>query len=127
MIKCENCIHYDLCVELMAHAKHQEKDFVKECLSEGNGCTDHFKDEALFVELPCKVGDKLFVLSQMRDKRILPFINEYLCTSISIKKRSITVYHEMDGYIKIFKQTDFGKTVFLTKEEAERKLKEENK
>ena len=59
--KCENCIHYDLCVELMAHAKHQEKDFVKECLSEGNGCTDHFKDKSLCVELPCKVGDTVYI------------------------------------------------------------------
>lgn len=72
---------------------------------------------------PCKVGDTLYVISQMKDKRILPFINEYEVTSISIKKKSIVIYHEMDGYIKIFKQNDFGKTVFLTKEEAERALK----
>jgi hypothetical protein len=73
-----------------------------------------------WVKLPCKVGDILYVISQMKDKRILPFINEFEVTSISIKKKSIVIYHEMDGYIKTFKQTDFGKTVFLTKKEAER-------
>ncbi len=75
---------------------------------------------------PCKVGDKLFVISQMRDKRILPFVNEYEATSIKLGKRKCVVYHEKDGFIKIFKQDDFGKTVFLTKEEAEEKLKELN-
>ena len=73
-----------------------------------------------WVQLPCKVGDTLYVISQMKDKRILPFINKYEVTSICIKKKSIVIYHEMDGYIKIFKETDFGKTVFLSKEEAER-------
>lgn len=76
-----------------------------------------------FIVPPCKVGDTLYVISQMKDKRILPFINEYEVTSISIKKKSIVIYHEIDGYIKIFRQNDFGKTVFLTREEAERALK----
>lgn len=73
-----------------------------------------------WVQLPCKVGDTLYVISQMKDKRILPFINKYEVTSICIKKKSIVIYHEMDGYIKIFRETDFGKTIFLSKEEAER-------
>lgn len=76
-----------------------------------------------WVQLPCKVGDILYVISQMKDRRILPFINEFEVTSISIKKKSIVIYHEMNGYIKTFKQTDFGKTVFLTKKEAETKMK----
>lgn len=74
------------------------------------------------VVVPCRVGDTLYVISQMRDKRILPFINEYECTSIKLGKRKCCVYHEMDGFIKIFKEDDFGKTVFLTKEEAEAAL-----
>lgn len=78
------------------------------------------------VRLPCKVGDILYVISQMKDKRILPFINEYEVTSIDIKRKSIVIYHEMDGYIKSFKQTDFGRTIFLTKEEAERAAADNN-
>jgi hypothetical protein len=73
-----------------------------------------------WVQLPCKVGDILYVITQMKDKRILPFINEYEVTSISINRKSIVVYHEMDGFIKNFRQCDFGKTIFLTREEAER-------
>ena len=73
---------------------------------------------------PCKVGDTLYVISQMKDKRILPFVNEYEATYIQVGKRKCKVYHEKDGFIKIFLQDDFGKTVFLTKEEAEAALKE---
>jgi hypothetical protein len=79
-----------------------------------------------WVQLPCKVGDILYVISQMKDKRILPFINEYEVTSICIKRKSIVIYHEMDGYIKSFKQTDSGRTIFLTKEEAERAVTDIN-
>lgn len=89
------------------------KDVV-EMLDEG-----YRKQSENVIELPCRVGETLYVISQIKDKRILPFINEYEVTSIGIKKKGIIVYHEMDGYIKSFKQTDFGKTVFLTKEEAE--------
>ena len=72
---------------------------------------------------PCKVGDTLYVISQMKDKRILPFVNEYQATYIQVGKRKCKVYHEKDGFIKIFLQDNFGKTVFLTREEAEKALK----
>ena len=103
------------------------------------GCTEHWCYEVMknrlaeledkiengtLIELPCKVGDTVFVLSQMKDKRILPFINTYEITSITIRKKTIYFYHEMDGFIKIFKLNDFGETVFLTREKAEQKLKE---
>lgn len=74
------------------------------------------------VVLPCKVGDTLYVISQMRNKRLMPFINTYECTSIKIGKRKCCVYHEIDGYIRIFKEDEFGKTVFTSREEAEAAL-----
>lgn len=84
------------------------------------------KQSESVIELPCKVGDTLYVISQTKDKRFLPFIKEYEVTSISIKKKRIVIYHEMDGYIKTFKEIDFGKTVFLSKAEAERVVTDNN-
>ena len=69
----------------------------------------------------------MYVVSQTKDRRILPFVNEYEVTSIKVGKRKCTIYHEMDGYIKIFKQDEFGKTVFLAREEAEAALAERRK
>ena len=37
---------------------------------------DHLLENGVIVP-PCKVGDNLYVISQMKDKRILPFINTY--------------------------------------------------
>jgi hypothetical protein len=55
----------------------------------------------------------------------LPFIKEYDVTSIRLGKRKCVVYHEEEGgFIALFKQDDFGKTVFLTREEAEKALAE---
>lgn len=76
---------------------------------------------------PCKVGDTVYVVSQTKDRRILPFVNEYEVTSIKVGKRKCTIYHEMDGYIKIFKQDEFGRTIFTTREEAEAALVERHK
>lgn len=82
-------------------------------------CLCNQEKDGEWIKLPCKVGDTLYVISQMKDKRFLPFINKYEVTSIEIKKKSIVIYHEKNEYTKTFKQTDFGKTVFLSKEEAE--------
>ena len=76
---------------------------------------------------PCKVGQTLYVILKMKDKRILPFVNEYEATFIQLGKRKCKVYYEKDGFIKIFLQDDFGETVFLTREEAEKALKEREK
>jgi hypothetical protein len=113
---CKDCIHYEAC-EWFGFIYVEE--MADDCL--------RFKPKSRFIESPCKVGDTLYVISRMKDNRILPFISQYEATSIAIKKKSIVVYHEMDGYIKLFKSTDFGKTVFLTKEEAEKALEERNK
>lgn len=122
--KCENCIHYDLCVELMAHTKHQEKDFVKECLSKVNGCTDHFKDKSLCVELPCKVGDTVYI-SDFAEVMEAFASNIKMFYNYLTKEIENVVDLRIIGNFSIHKNfKDFGKTVFLTEEEAERKLKE---
>lgn len=118
-------------IELIADARNNYYDFSDEMhekgMPVGESSEEYIADSLLkngMIVPPCKVGDILYVISQTKDKRILPFIDKYEVTSISIKKKSIVIYHEMDGYIKIFKQTDFGKTVFLTQNEAEQALKE---
>lgn len=110
----------DRLIELLRKIKingTQYSDFVLEAIA------DHLLAAGVILP-PCKVGDTVYALSQMRDKRVLPFINEYEVTSIEMGKKKCLVYHQMDGFIKIFKQDDFGKTVFLTREEAERALAE---
>lgn len=64
-------------------------------------CRD-FKDKSKFIELPCNVGDTVYAI-------VNPYISSaYIC--------------ETKFIVSLF--DSFGKTVFLTREEAEAKLKE---
>ena len=82
-------------------------------------------EQGLLLRLPLKIGDKVY--SVTRD-----FISEY--TICSIEKYNEGFFFnwkcEKGIYINVrgFTEYDIGKTVFLTKTEAEQKLKEmENK
>ena len=82
---CVHCVHKDVC--RYSSLKYIEID-----------CR-HFKDKSLFVELPCAIGETVYMVD-IYDKIIL--------------KREFNIHWIYD----------FGKTVFLTKEDAEKKLKE---
>lgn len=105
--KCENCVHYDVCIK-----NGDARPEIKNC-----SC---FKDKSLFVELPCRVGDKLFRIFTYKMK-----IHDYTITEFLFNGNEILIYGE-GGYREcaICVDKEIGKTVFLTKEQAERKLKE---
>ena len=79
------------------------------------------EEQGRLVKLPCKVGDTVYVTT--RD-----FISELRIVHISISKNNTFfhwmlndgIYQNLDG----FSVDKIGKTVFLTKAEAEAKLKE---
>ena len=127
MSKCENCIHYDVCAELMAIHKNQTIAFVKECIGKTNGCT-HFKDKSLFVEKPCEVGQAVFFYTVVDDEGGYPVFDilEGEVISFSIQKEGLWAYCRYKYGLTYWHVVDesFGKTVFLTKEDAEQKLKE---
>ena len=97
-IKCENCIHDQVC----------------EMIGTGTmmGTCSKYKDKSLFVELPCEIGSKIYLIVEKRARHwyanTFKFIRETKLTEASAYRMS----------------RDFGKTVFLTKEEAEARLRE---
>lgn len=110
--KCENCIHYECCCDWVS-----SEDL--KALSTSENCAT-YKDKSLFVELPCKVGDKLFRIFTYKMK-----IHDYTITEFLFNGNEILIYGE-GGYREcaICVDKEIGKTVFLTKEEAEQKLRE---
>lgn len=99
MKTCKDCIHYTLCKdEFPIYVSEHEDDvsMEKEC--------DYFKDKSRFIELPCKVGDTVY---QVDSERIYE----------STVKRII---YDTDGIA--FDERAIGKSVFLTREEAEKAL-----
>lgn len=114
MSKCENCLSQNVC-------KWWANGDGKHNLN----CTDEvvcpeYKDKSLFVELPCKVGDKLFRIFTYKMK-----IHDYTITEFLFNGNEILIYGE-GGYREcaICVDKEIGKTVFLTKESAKEKLKE---
>ena len=71
---------------------------------------------------PCKVGDKLYQIVDMSHTACKSFVSDF---SITVLPYQIYYINVMGG-ISAIPFENFGKTVFLTKEEAEEKLKELN-
>lgn len=95
---------------------------------------EDLEEQGLLVRLPCKVGDTVWELCLCDDGnyRIFPMIVKTISEYGTLKqvKKDITIwniYAESD-YTYMYKSfADFGKTVFSTKEEAEKKLEEMEK
>lgn len=82
------------------------------------------EEQGLLVRLPCKVGDTVYVPTRN-------FVSELRITMVSVNMHEAYfswmlnsgIYPNLDGFSK----SKLGKSVFLTREEAEKKLKEMKK
>ena len=121
MSKCENCIHYKACEDWVDNLLERHI-FPYECEGDEKPC-EFYKDKSLFVELPCKVGQTVWLLelSKVQQARV----NEI---NISLSGNVVVVDLILDSFAlnrnRAIYFVQFGKTLFLTKEEAEKKLKE---
>ena len=108
---CKDCIHYKLCD--LDDELYPSENVNEDC--------SYFKDKSRYIELPCKVGDTVYEPTRRG-------INIYKITKIHISQNGKTFEWEcIDGfYTNVYGFDDYkiGDTVFLTKEEAEAKLKE---
>lgn len=82
---------------------------------------EQLEEQGLLVRLPCKVGDTVYVPTRV-------LVSEFKITAIFCDIHGTYFYWLF--YCGIYERTsgfserDIGKTVFLTREEAEKKLKE---
>ena len=105
MSKCENCIHNEVCAY-----RHHYHNMVIDCKK--------FKDKSLYVELPCKVGDKVYIIENNE-------ICEVMANKFEFDKYGNCIVLESDDlWFDTYWIDKLGKYYFLTYEEAERKLKE---
>lgn len=83
---------------------------------------ENLEEQGLLLRLPCKVGDTIWFVGKK-------FVNDYEVRRFIIDETgidAIQVAKTIDGidYWNSFSIDDLGKTVSLTKAEAEKKLKE---
>ena len=85
---------------------------------------EDLEEQGLLVRLPCKVGDTVYVPTRN-------FVSELRITMVSVNMHEAYfswmlnsgIYPNLDG----FHGYELGKTVFLTRKEAEKKLEEMKK
>lgn len=126
MASCKECIHFDRCKGLYKFDRLQK--------AVSKGCS-YFRDRSRFVELPCKVGDTVYAYWDMDNpcSNYLHVIEDFIIDLVILvdRKNSVIGFRagrtcEQNGRkcdIE-FDLKDIGKTVFLTREEAEQALKE---
>lgn len=118
MPKCENCYHYVMCLAAFCENK--------------NICR-FYKDKSLIAELPCRVGDMVYYVPPGTAGCIntLTVVAIHLSDEKSVRKKlhkshfvAIESRSKLSGKYNL---DSFGKTVFLTREAAERALEEREK
>lgn len=84
---------------------------------------EQLEGQGRLIKLPCKVGDTVYAIGFNNNK---PIIYESVVLSILITEKEIAFNVKVDEFEinSQLKQSMFDKTVFLTKSEAEAKLKE---
>ena len=112
MSTCKDCLHYDLCKEFTDYTEEFiascEKNFEK--YGDAKEKCEYFKDKSKSVDLPCKVGEDLYRLKTINGKTII--------TTTQLNQNTLW---------RIVFGGEYGKTVFLTREEAEQALEERSK
>jgi hypothetical protein len=85
---------------------------------------EDLEEQGLLARLPCKVGDIMFRINKGAKNPVI----ELTVTQIDITTRSynLEVIDRECGELMCFK-SDIGRTIFLTREEAEKKLEEMKK
>lgn len=124
---CKDCLHYNVCnmydgPYISAHPNHTCK---------------YFTDKQLVFFLPCKIGETVYYLNDIADKELCSGCENYYeggmgdypsCEKTRYGFRPaecieiIEIVADRDFILKYY--DDFNKKIFLTKEEAEAKLKE---
>lgn len=109
--ECKSCLYYEIC-NAIGLVGIESTENIK-CV--------RYKDRSRFVELPCDVGDKIFVPTRN-------FVSEYEISYFHIGKQGMWFNSDViDGISTRLRNGNFddiGKTVFLTRAEAEQALKE---
>lgn len=132
-MNCKDCLFYDFCNdynEYPEYVQHCEQTTGREFK-----CS-HFKDKSRFVELPCKVGDTVYLVDRTRDgiigsiyRVVECFVGKIVLRYSTFQKRTIVEVHleyeENDCIGCVVEKIvydpnkSFGHTIFTNEQDAE--------
>ena len=134
MPTCKDCLQVDVCEirtcymcsgfacdDCEIHSNYGKIPSIKNC--------KYFKDRNQFVGLPCKVGDTMYILTNdsptgIEESQVKKIELIKMQSKTKIRLTVPCVYDDWGSAQWEIGVNDFGKTAFLTREEAEKALKE---
>ena len=131
---CKDCIYYEVCADFRRNICETDQKRFEEYRLNSDGLCCNFKDKSRFVELPCKVGDTVYVPWRWDGQRAVAVVRVEEIKFYDSQMHYMFLI-DMESDDECFNQsfggwkTDrcIGKTVFLTREGAERALAERSK
>ena len=126
---CKDCIHYDVCMD---YTSLKNSNFAQN-FNESDIICDHFKDKSRIVELPCKVGDKVYYIHETywdkdyKNQVINDNVRNRILKIVERQNHATNLALEVIHFDYCFIIDWIKGDIFLTKEEAERALKEREK
>lgn len=120
---CKDCLGFDFCKIKDPILKGYCTMFYDEYSADNNveiNC-HKYKDKSKFIELPCKVGDKVYFIEQCNQVYELIESNIF---AIDIHKQ-VTYFDTIEKHTILYSD-EYNKTWFTDKSKAEAKLKELN-
>lgn len=109
---------YDNCLEC-ANQHNQLAEWLEELKSYKD-----LEEQGLLVRLPCKVGDIVYKIAAIANHSIIP-MNVLEIHSICYNNERTIIFNTIgDMGESCYRLEDIGEIVFLTREEAEKKLEE---
>lgn len=114
-MKCENCLHYEACKSMVSVIERATM------YSIAMRVCNNYADKDLYIKLPCKVGTKVYAIATPCGgcEHYNLSLEQSLKICRNCEKREIAECTFDNELID-----EFGKTVFLTREDAEKKLEE---
>ena len=134
MATCKDCMHYDLCSSCSRIQLGWNVNTVGYVENVEEICK-HFADSSRFVELPCKVGDMVYMITEQmqkvgRKKVTKTVIVECCVDNFRIGDAgypSAALCDNENAWHYGVEPKMFGEIIFLSHEEAEQALKEREK
>lgn len=124
---CKDCIHYEIC-RIFSDQYGISKVYPSDC--------GFAKDKSRFVELPCQIGSEVYVIenctcgsfyAEVCESNLRTQAKKYIKAVKLPAKRTVRCAKLFVRPFKAEYLFKIGKTVFLTREEAEKKLEEMQK
>lgn len=105
-MKCSDCIHHEVCDGYKAFDVETEH---KKC--------DDFRDKSLFIELPCKIGDRFYRCTKLTNG--IQY-HTYIVEDIEYIENEIRIM--LSNYGGYMTPDELAEEMFATKEEAEKSI-----